>query len=246
MSLERDSTPKLLKRGFTLIELLIVVAIILILISIALPNLMAIQARAKVARESADMHTLAAAIEAMRIDYGFLLVDFWDDDSPEIVATRFIGYPESGEPPRFWACCSWHRRDLRGGTTGLFTPLTTPTRYLLEVPRDPFAYERADLTLIAEDVIPPISYMYHDREVADKRINRTWGDGEMLGVPYTFKARAPHGAHGITKPLGPDHFILVGFGPDMVRDYQEVIPYSPTNGVLSFGDVLYRSDTGYN
>ncbi|MCA9445585.1 MAG: prepilin-type N-terminal cleavage/methylation domain-containing protein [Candidatus Omnitrophica bacterium] len=62
-------------RGFTLIELLIVIAIILILIAIALPNFLDAQARAKVARERSDIKTLATAIESLRIDFGFLLVD---------------------------------------------------------------------------------------------------------------------------------------------------------------------------
>jgi prepilin-type N-terminal cleavage/methylation domain-containing protein len=50
--------------GFTLIELLIVIAIILILISIALPNFLEAQARAKVVRAEADMRTLATALES--------------------------------------------------------------------------------------------------------------------------------------------------------------------------------------
>ncbi|MCA9430219.1 MAG: prepilin-type N-terminal cleavage/methylation domain-containing protein, partial [Candidatus Omnitrophica bacterium] len=49
--------------GFTLIELLIVIAIILILIAIALPNFLAAQSRAKVVRERSDIRTLATAIE---------------------------------------------------------------------------------------------------------------------------------------------------------------------------------------
>ncbi|KXK39104.1 MAG: Fimbrial protein precursor [Candidatus Hinthialibacteria bacterium OLB16] len=49
------------KRGFTLIELLIVIAIILILISIALPNFLEAQMRAKVARVRSEFRSIEAA-----------------------------------------------------------------------------------------------------------------------------------------------------------------------------------------
>ena len=56
-------------KGFTLIELLIVIAIILILISIALPNFLEAQIRAKVTRAQGDMNSLATALESYQIDW---------------------------------------------------------------------------------------------------------------------------------------------------------------------------------
>jgi prepilin-type N-terminal cleavage/methylation domain-containing protein len=228
--------------GFTLIELLIVIAIILILIAIALPNFLAAQARAKVSREQSDVRTLSIAIESLRIDYGFLLVDFWDDDVSQIIMARFVGggYGFSvGEPPRFKACCGWHRGDLRGGTTGLFAPLTTPIPYIKQVPPDPFAFELGDQDLIRQDTLSPISYMYHDHERADMKLRAK----EYQGVFGCFVPGAcPPGMHGITRPLGEDHYYLVGFGPDMQRNDAIPIPYAPTNGVQSIGDVILRSD----
>jgi prepilin-type N-terminal cleavage/methylation domain-containing protein len=53
-------------RGFTLIELMIVVVIIGILASIAIPNFIAMQNRAKEGSTKANMHTLQLAAE----DYG--------------------------------------------------------------------------------------------------------------------------------------------------------------------------------
>ena len=55
-------------RGFTLIELLIVVAIIAILASIAVPNFLHAQIRAKVARAVGDLRTVAVALESYRVD----------------------------------------------------------------------------------------------------------------------------------------------------------------------------------
>lgn len=56
------------KSAFTLIELLIVVAIISILATIALPNFLEAQTRAKVARVEAEMVTLRTALEIYRVD----------------------------------------------------------------------------------------------------------------------------------------------------------------------------------
>jgi len=55
-------------KGFTLIELLIVIAIILILIAIALPNFLEAQIRAKVARVKSDQRTLTVALESYAVD----------------------------------------------------------------------------------------------------------------------------------------------------------------------------------
>jgi prepilin-type N-terminal cleavage/methylation domain-containing protein len=57
------------RRGFTLIELLIVIAIILILIGIALPNFLNAQMKAKVARCKEEFHSVATAVSAYQVDY---------------------------------------------------------------------------------------------------------------------------------------------------------------------------------
>lgn len=57
------------RKGFTLIELLIVIAIILILISIALPNFLEAQVRAKVANTMGELRSLETALISYGLDH---------------------------------------------------------------------------------------------------------------------------------------------------------------------------------
>ena len=58
------------RKGFTLIELMIVIAIIIILAAIAIPNYLNMTERAKKARAASDFDTIATALEAYRTDFG--------------------------------------------------------------------------------------------------------------------------------------------------------------------------------
>ncbi|MBI1389039.1 MAG: prepilin-type N-terminal cleavage/methylation domain-containing protein [bacterium] len=59
-----------MKNAFTLIELLVVTAVIGILVSIAAPNFMSAQTRAKIARAQSDLRLLSQCIELYRLDSG--------------------------------------------------------------------------------------------------------------------------------------------------------------------------------
>lgn len=100
------STPA---RAFTLIELLVVVGIIAILAAIAIPNFLQAHTRAKVSRATADMRTIATALETYRVDNNRYPPD-WDGLGPVV-------------PPGEWKT---------------YRHLTTPVAYLTSFLKDPF------------------------------------------------------------------------------------------------------------
>ncbi len=211
------------QHAFTLIELLIVVAIIGILSSIAVPNFLNAQVRAKVARGYADMRTTSTAIEQLRLDRGVLLVDFWDDDTDwgrKRIRDVFRGVGDEPEATR---------RQIH-----VLAPLTSPIAYLSSIPKDPFAPkfmqavsggESERFGLRGNDV-----YYYADNDPAQN------------GPDY--------GATQYEPPLREGDYILYAFGPAAEAMYGGAtgvrygIPYDASNGIVSIGDIMMRSGGG--
>lgn len=116
------------QKGFTLIEILIVGSIIAILASIATPNFLEAQMRAKVSRAKADQYALATALEAYRVDnnhypiceYGFLDGRYFPEElEPELplyVLTTPVAYihelPQDVFPNEFYRYASFLERQF--------------------------------------------------------------------------------------------------------------------------------------
>lgn len=75
-------------KGFTLIELLIVIAIILILIAIALPNFLEAQIRARVTKAKGEMRTIGIAMESYYLDWNTYPFESENDCATPQVRTR--------------------------------------------------------------------------------------------------------------------------------------------------------------
>ncbi|MCA9446183.1 MAG: prepilin-type N-terminal cleavage/methylation domain-containing protein, partial [Candidatus Omnitrophica bacterium] len=113
------------RKGFTLIELLIVIAIILILIAIALPNFLEAQIRARVTRVKSEMRSVRVAMESYRTD------------NPEYAYPTQIGMQLSANLPRKdeYTLIEQGRHPGYGAVPN---ELTTPIAYFTESPVDYF------------------------------------------------------------------------------------------------------------
>ncbi len=204
-------------KAFTLIELLIVIAIILILISIALPNFLEAQIRAKVAKASGEVRTLVIATEAYKAD--------WKDHEP----IPYIANPGPvSADPATW---NWWGFASRG--------LTTPIKYLSTLPTDPFGDSAETMSWWKGNKVvdPPYTVIRITRGFAAFKV------GQILSPPLA-SIRAAAGGNVI---IGEDFvrnakhcgYIYYSSGPDAVDSSAWVCPqtYSPTNGTTSFGDI---------
>jgi len=142
------------RHGFTLIELLIVVAIIAILASIAIPNLLEAQIRSKVSKVKSDFRVIAGALEAYSTDHG---------NYPRQIHTEW--YDED------WI--AYLGESVKGI---LWYGLTTPIAYLTTINYiDPLANDGLEIELKY--------YSYHDIDEYIKRSDDPfWYDaGEYYG-----------------------------------------------------------------
>lgn len=212
------------RSGFTLIELLIVVAIIGILAAIAVPNFLNAQTRSKIARNKADMRSLTTAVETLRLESGHLPVDWWDDDTKkgcDLLQDYFnkVGMGPDCEQRSTWA---------------ILAVLTSPISYMASLPQDPFFVGPAGQST---------TYRYGDYEAAYV------GESGTNEYNHNLNALKPDYAKNLNlRPLVLNEFALIGSGPDKTfgigagaGDQLRAVPYDATNGLISIGDVVFRS-----
>jgi prepilin-type N-terminal cleavage/methylation domain-containing protein len=200
------------RRGFTLIELLIVIAIILILIAIALPNFLEAQVRARVTNAKGALRAIDTAFNSHLLDWGCIPADFNDNTTLRIQCRSRVAI---NGPCSLFA-------DTAFGTDGGLTfladrgtfyannmhcPLTTPIAYL-----------PGDTTIdIFSDGSVPIGY--DSRAISDKIV---YG---------AFWSAGPDRIAGHWGRFCPGCVDVGGDG------CVEGLPYSPTNGTKSIGEL---------
>ena len=237
----RNSTRIL--RGFTLIELLIVIAIILILVAIAVPNFAAARIRAQVTRVKADMKLMANALFAYHTQYDRMVNPYYPGCHPEDPASRGkcadgfddgrCIYVNQANPP----CIPGPRGgyllyvDSEGVTGGIGQQLTTPNKFIGEIPIDPFMTG----SLSRSHTIPD---RYNNARLVEAA-------AVYLG---TFDAIVTYGPPPYNVLIDEDAFHFQSYGPDYVQDGDQRganYIYSPTNGAKSYGDIRYYSQFGF-
>ena len=80
------------RKGFTLIELMIVIAIIIILAAIAIPNYLRMTERARRSRVAGDFTSVATALEAYAVDWGTYPVDVAEEWGKNIDGTTITSH----------------------------------------------------------------------------------------------------------------------------------------------------------
>ncbi len=204
--------------AFTLIELLIVIAIILILISIALPNFLEAQMRAKVAKSDGEMRGLAQSLEAYRND--------WPRYPPQ------AAYEKTQFNPSF--------PGLTNNCWSLMQ-LTTPITYMKKLPLDLFAPQNGEpiwngttgraMPLHPADKAHGFTYLYWSQQ--SLRFDGQISTAEAMkrnGINYTLLGLGPNGQ---LETINLD-------SNDMSQMRINAVhwAYSPTNGTKSKGDLL--------
>jgi type II secretion system protein G len=225
------NTMRKAQEGFTLIELLIVIAIILILIGIALPNFLEAQLRAKTAKVQGDLRGLATAVEMYSLDWRKYPCDQQEDPK---------AFPRCGIGD-WWAAGN---------------KITTPVAYIKRIPVDPFV-----LALKAGGGQSIVNSWYVSREGygCDETFMSKPSYCRSRGRPVTVGGRTnvrlfdpPRSRYqyGFISP-GPDGYWewdRVQNAPGMSKTFfGDVMYYTPTNGSNSQGDLYcYGPGAAFN
>lgn len=198
--------------AFTLIELLIVVAIISILASIAVPNFLEAQTRAKVARAQNDMRTLAVALESYQVD---------NNTYPSRVKEPVAGVAGVGD-------VKLRMEDM--------SRLTTPVAFITSLPRDIFVPPGASVPDDAEDFFTndDLGLLdYWNAPIIDS-ISDIYANGEeKTRTPWALMSQGPDATLGLGGNWG-------NMQPPAGAEFGSYrFDYDASNGTISPGNI-YR------
>lgn len=210
------------RAGFTLIELLIVIAIILILIGIALPNFLEAQIRARVTKAKAEIRSLQTCFESYNQDWKV--------------------YPRG--------CITGHPVKCSHNWGFVAENLTTPIKYISGINDDLFAVNYAVQGIMGEvPVGHPYAKYRTTRRLVWNALNPN--EAPKAPVPKD-KIAPPWKLYDTMNPTvyKSKHYLIASLGPDHSEDIipQYIFGakylvnsefYSPTNGTTSKGDLAF-------
>ena len=208
--------------GFTLIELLIVIAIILILISIALPNFLEAQIRARVTKAKAEIRSLQTCFESYNQDWKV--------------------YPRG--------CITGHPVKCSHNWGFVAENLTTPIKYINAIVDDLFAVNYAVGGIMGQ--VPeghPYAKYRTTRRLVWNALNPN--EAPKAPVPKD-KIAPPWHLYDSANPAvyKNKQYLIASLGPDHIEDMIPQYTfsggytvnnefYSPTNGTNSKGDLAF-------
>jgi prepilin-type N-terminal cleavage/methylation domain-containing protein len=217
----------MLKRGFSLVELLIVVGLLTLLATLAIPNFVEAQNRAKRSRVANDLAELSKSIESYYIDYRAYPAT--DNSLTGAGVNRNLT-----DASRFFRALPTFRNRAAGEE---LATLTTPVAYLPAYPNDIFAMSKA----------ATFSYSTPDEfTLGDGIVERGW----IAWSVGPGRADNLDSGGGYSGPIGLVNVGVAGqtriasnfYNPRTFHPSPALInaSYDPTNGTISPG-VMWRS-----
>lgn len=204
--------------GFSLIELLIVVGIIGILSSIAVPNYMEAMGRSRVAKFKGDVRTVDTALTSYTVDHQVMpfAEKYPVNSTCDTGGNDYPGSPAEGYLPR----C-----------------ITTPAAYMGKLPTDPFpnqedrgpCYPEKRTYLYSTDYQNAIQFRYY-------YVSNLYA--HITGMTATTSNRPSNATYVVYSP-GPDGDRDHGPNSGGFPQDSRVNNYDPTNGTVSSGDLFF-------